>query len=267
MFQHCPKFILEQLVLFLNLLSIFAAELSALLHYNLLCAVWLTTHHEVNMHNSGHHSLDGVYYWNETELPTILSALMEKVGGQFSMQPGTWIQGLEHYAERNCLTPSTNEHGNFYATSLTLKDLRGEALTSFVHHWHNHALSFTQGGWFVQLDVHGGANSAVSAVPNSATAYAHRDKIFLVQFYHFSVDDRLYPSGGIDVLKGWVNATIETLQEGDFGMYINYADSQLDRETAENMYWGGNLDRLRMIKKKFDPTELFYYPQSIEPAK
>ncbi|KAK2597942.1 hypothetical protein N8I77_012694 [Diaporthe amygdali] len=219
------------------------------------------------MHSSGGHNLEGVYYGNETGLSMVLDPLLKKAGGDLSMQPGTWIQGLEYYAERNSLTPSTNEHGNFFATSLTLKNLHGEALTDFVRYWHNHALAFTRGGWFVQLDVHGGANSAISAVSNTATAYAHRDKTFLIQFYHFSGNDEPYPSNGIDILRNWVDVTITTMNDGDYGMYINYSDSQLDRGTAEKLYWAGNLDRLKLIKKAFDPFELFYYPQSIEPAK
>ncbi|POS72748.1 glucooligosaccharide oxidase [Diaporthe helianthi] len=218
------------------------------------------------MHDSGGHGLDGVYYGATTELCKSLSPLLEKVGGVLTTHPGTWIQGLEHYAERNCLTPITNEHGKFFATSLTLKDLRDEALVSFVRYWHNTAISFNEGGWFALLDIHGGTNSAVSAVPNSATAYAHRDKLLLVQFMHFTGNDCAYPSGGVGLMRDWVQAITAKLHEGDYGMYINYSDSQVDRGTAQRLYWGENLDRLRLLKDKFDPTELFYYPQSIEPA-
>lgn len=218
------------------------------------------------MHDSGSNALDGVYYGDKDDVSRILSPLLEKTGGTLHMQPGTWIQGLEYYAERNCLTPTTNEHGNFYATSLTLKDLREEALASFVQYWHNRAIFSQVGGWFVQLDIHGGVNSAVSAVPNSATAYAHRDKTFLVQFYHFGRNDEPYQPGGINMLKRWIEVTTASLQDGDYGMYINYSDSELDRGTAQKLYWASNLERLRLIKKRYDPTELFYYPQSIEPS-
>jgi hypothetical protein len=48
-------------------------------------------------------------------------------------------------------------------------------------------------------------------------------------------------------------------------MYINYADTTLDRETAQRVYYGSNLRRLQRLKAKYDPTELFYYPLSINP--
>lgn len=221
----------------------------------------------VTMHNGGGQAFEGAYYGSVKDLSNILAPLLQKAGGTLNARPGTWIEGLEAYAEHNSLTPSTTDRSNFYATSLTLKDLSGNALTNFVRYWQDTAIKFVKGGWFVQLDLHGGKNSAISAVPNSATAYAHRDKAFLIQFYHYEDNSKPYPPDGIKLLEGWIDSTTATLQEGDWGMYINYVDSQLDRATAEKLYYGENLGRLKLLKKRYDPTELFYYPQSIEPAK
>lgn len=218
------------------------------------------------MHNSGGHTFDGAYYGNVDDLASILAPLLQKTGGTLHARPGTWIQGLEAYAEHNSLIPRTTDRSNFYATSLTLKDLTGDSLTNFVRYWHNTALHITIGGWFVQLDLHGGTHSAISAVPNSVTAYAHRDKAILIQFYHYQDNSKPYPPRGIKLLQGWIDVTTESLRDGDWGMYMNYVDSQLDRETAQKLYYGENLDRLKLLKKRFDPTELFFYPQSIEPA-
>lgn len=202
-------------------------------------------------------------------MSTVLAPLLKKTGGKLTTKEGSWLEGLEYYAERNSLViPSPyTEHGNFYATSLTLKDLTGDSLDNFVHHWHAKAIGFQPGGWFIQLDLHGGPTSAISSVPNSASAYAHRDKTFLIQLYHYADNDKPYPSEAISMLKGWIDTTAEPLGEGDWGMYINYVDSELDRDTAEKLYYGENLGRLRDLKKRYDPTEVFYYPQAISPAK
>jgi len=47
---------------------------------------------------------------------------------------------------------------------------------------------------------------------------------------------------------------------------INYADTELSRDAAQKLYYGSNLRQLQKLKAKYDPTELFYYPQSIQPV-
>jgi FAD/FMN-containing dehydrogenase len=48
------------------------------------------------------------------------------------------------------------------------------------------------------------------------------------------------------------------------GAYVNVPNRGMpDWETA---YWGTNVDRLRMIKAKFDPDNVFNYEQSVRAA-
>ena len=41
----------------------------------------------------------------------------------------------------------------------------------------------------------------------------------------------------------------------------------MTKEEAEKLYYRGNIGRLREIKKKYDPTEVFWNPASVSPAK
>ena len=48
------------------------------------------------------------------------------------------------------------------------------------------------------------------------------------------------------------------------GAYVNVPNAGMpDWETA---YWGRNVDRLRAVKAKYDPTNLFCFEQSIAPV-
>ncbi|WP_328983086.1 BBE domain-containing protein [Streptomyces mirabilis] len=48
------------------------------------------------------------------------------------------------------------------------------------------------------------------------------------------------------------------------GAYVNAPNIGMqDWETA---YWDGNFDRLRKIKQKYDPRNVFLYEQSVPPA-
>ena len=98
------------------------------------------------------------------------------------------------------------------------------------------------------------------------TSYAHSDKLYIIQFYD-QVIGVPYPPNGFRFLDGWVDATTAPLEWGSFGMYINYVDARLGRREAEELYWGKNVPRLRRIKERVDPRELFFNPVSIEPAR
>lgn len=159
------------------------------------------------------------------------------------------------------LTHGENQHDSFYATSLTLKNLTGTSLSNFVDYWSTTANAApSTHSWFFQLDLVGGKNAAVPAVSNSATAYAHRDKELLIQFYDkaSTVD--------FSFMGNWVKTTTAPLAASDWGMYANYPDTHLDRATAQKLYYATNLLKLQQLKAKYDPGQLFYYPQALSPA-
>lgn len=156
------------------------------------------------------------------------------------------------------------QHETFYAKSLTLSGLSGKSAEDFVNYWLGPASKVTRNWWF-QLDLHGGKNANIPAADPSLTSYAHRDKLYIIQLY-----DRVflgsYPADGYSLLDNWVSNTTSSLTEDEWGMYYNYADARMDRDTAQEVYWRKNLPRLQNLKTKFDPDELFYYPISIKPA-
>jgi hypothetical protein len=152
---------------------------------------------------------------------------------------------------------------NFYAKSLALKDLHGKSAQKFVDYWFDVACNVLDRFWFFQLDVHGGKFSQISKVSNKESAYAHRDKLYLVQFYDRYQNNETYPASSLPFLDGWVDATVEPLSQSEWGAYANYADPRL--ENADELYYGENLPRLQKLKAKYDPKQLFYYPQGVEP--
>jgi hypothetical protein len=154
---------------------------------------------------------------------------------------------------------------NFYAKSLTLDGLNGTAAQNFVNYYFDVANNQNDRFWFYQLDMHGGKFSQISQVGPQDTAYVHRNQLFIIQFYDRFENFEKYPANGGDFLDGWVQTIIDPLDVSSWGAYANYADPKLPRTMAEEQYYGSNLARLRSIKAKYDPDDLFFYPQSVQP--
>jgi hypothetical protein len=108
-----------------------------------------------------------------------------------------------------------------------------------------------------QLRVLGGA---MSRVPVEATAFAHRKSRIMVSVAAFydGPEDRI-------VREAWTADFARALQQSDKGAYVNF----LGDESAERVraaYPGATWDRLREIKQRYDPTNLFRLNQNIPPA-
>lgn len=113
--------------------------------------------------------------------------------------------------------------------------------------------------WFIILDLAGGAVNDIAA---DATAFPHRDTSFFYQSYAISLGKVSETS------KSFIRSLHEIVEKGlpdaDNGIYPGYVDPEL-RE-AQEKYWRGNLERLEMVKEKFDPGDVFRNPQSVRPA-
>jgi FAD/FMN-containing dehydrogenase len=109
----------------------------------------------------------------------------------------------------------------------------------------------------VQL-LGGGGKAAEPAT--DATAVFYRKADFVVQYDgYWTAPQDAQPT--ID----WVVNLRKSMLPYASGAYVNYQDSMLGADWLEQ-YYGGNLDRLRQVKKEYDPGNFFNFPLSIPPA-
>ena len=148
-----------------------------------------------------------------------------------------------------------------------MNGLNDTAAKNFVDYWYGTANKQIDRKWFFQIDAAGGNTSAYSRPGNNATAFAHRDKTLIIQFYDAVGNNMMaYPDGGTSFLNDWVTNVTTALPLGSWGAYANYPDPTLGCKEAQTLYYGTNLPRLRQLKLKYDPDDMFSYPQSIKPA-
>ncbi|KAH8706325.1 hypothetical protein BGZ61DRAFT_531529 [Ilyonectria robusta] len=217
----------------------------------------------------GGQTIQGVYYGDQNGLNAALRPLLDDIDTQISEASTIgWIEGLEHFADGQELdqTYPYDAHTTSYKSSLMTHALTQGQIESFMSAvFTNLNDPSARHSWFILLNLHGGANSVVAEVPPYETAYVHRDKLLLYQFSDRG-SDGVYPEEGFALLKGFRESVTGSMAAGEWGMYANYLDTELDSETAQKLYWGDNLPRLRQIKAAVDPGDVFWNPQGVRPA-
>jgi hypothetical protein len=100
----------------------------------------------------------------------------------------------------------------------------------------------------------------VQRVAPDATAFAYRNSDFAPMMAGFWND----PSEA-DANLTWVREFSDALRPlGAGGGYINFMDADDSPRTADN--YGQNWARLRQVKAKWDPDNVFHINQNIPPA-
>jgi FAD/FMN-containing dehydrogenase len=145
----------------------------------------------------------------------------------------------------------TPERPQFGKSEFFRRPLPSEAIAALVR---KHAMGRRPGDTrelnFTPL---GGAYNGVAA---DATAFAHRDGRFLVE--HVLITDEREPAAGRDWIRdSW--ATVHPWATG--GVYPNFPDPGL--ADWPHAYHGGNYERLRRVKRAYDPDNVFRFEQSI----
>ncbi|KAF4469020.1 FAD binding domain-containing [Fusarium albosuccineum] len=112
-------------------------------------------------------------------------------------------------------------------------------------------------GWTFLIDLYGGAGNEVAT---DATAFPHRDLIYSL------TAAALTDGPTTKTAEDFIDNAVLKLQDGKPGRFLAYAGvPNYKLNNAQAMYWGPNLARLRKIKSKYDPEDMFSTPQNIKP--
>jgi hypothetical protein len=105
--------------------------------------------------------------------------------------------------------------------------------------------------------------AARPAVSATATAFVHRDALFLAQ-YSTSWNEG-GSAAGVSRQHAWLRSFYATAHRHASGQaYQN--DEDPDLTNWRQAYYGRNCSRLAHIKAKYDPHQVFKFPQGITPS-
>ncbi|KAL0057742.1 hypothetical protein AAF712_015607 [Marasmius tenuissimus] len=179
---------------------------------------------------------------------------------------GTYIDSVKELGGGLDTSKAEDTTDTFYARSLMTpvgEPLSADAARAFTKYLSEPGWK-SDTAWFMQVELYGGPNSKVNAVPVDESAFVRRDTLFTWQLYASSSNNEPpYPEEGFTFVNGAVDSIVKSMPSNwDYSAYTNYIDDRLDN--WQKLYYGNHYDRLRNLKSQFDPGNVFVFPTSVE---
>jgi FAD/FMN-containing dehydrogenase len=205
----------------------------------------------------------GQFFGSEAKLTPLLTPLRNVTGASLTTGTSPYLDLMERWA--GCKTIGYDECHLPPAGSLTR--VRFAAKSDYVAKELPPAGIATLETWVEKRQGRGGGaaivdsyGGAINRVAPGATAFVHRRALCSIQYYA-GIADASADAAALTWLRGF-RAAMKPYTSGE--AYQNYIDPDL--ADWEDAYYGANYPRLRRVKKKYDPDNVFRFRQSIRPA-
>jgi FAD/FMN-containing dehydrogenase len=139
------------------------------------------------------------------------------------------------------------------ARTMFVDTVNGDAADTIVDRLHASTAMMA----VTQIRMLGGA---MARVPADATAFAHRQSRIMVNVAALYEDPE-----EAETHRDWVAGLAGALRQDDAGAYVNFLGDE-GESRIRDAYPGATWDRLREIKGRYDPANLFRLNQNVPPA-
>ena len=226
----------------------------------------------VYMDGDGTFSMSGTYFgdlatFNSKIKPELLRTL--PTPGTPDIRVNNWLSSLQQLAGSDPLSEPKSgydKHDDFFAKSLVVPQSSPFTSTGLTSYFNYISQNLNNGmAWFSIINLYGGADSQVNAVPASSAAYADRSSLWVIQHYGWTTNaDAPFPSNIQPFITGLSNSLTSAQTQTKFTAYLNYLDPSLSPAQAHDLYYGPAVyNKLLTLKRQLDPASVFWNPQAI----
>jgi len=194
----------------------------------------------------------GQFFGSEQALRSLVAPLVNAgTPTRFTTTTRTFLEAVHYWAGGG-----TGRSTFAAKSSISTAPLSSAGIDALLHQIEDKRTSGTGSG-IVLLDSWGGA---INRVPKTATAFVHRNALFSMQYLAY------WDAGAAAAPNlAWLRRCFAALRPHVSPYaYQNYIDPELPN--WQQAYYGTNLPRLRQVKRKYDPHNVFHFRQSIRPA-
>ena len=206
----------------------------------------------------------GLFHGASADLSALIAPVLKAAGAPMlqTLQDTTFMEQAFYFGgcdslEACQITPGGDVAGyDYYAKSSYANSVYSqqgiETVFSAVENWPG-----TSKNCMIESFAYGGA---VNRVPSKSTAFPHRGQLFCNQYgVVFGPEDS--PSTRKDAVS-WLSSLDSQMSAFNTGeAYVNYIDGE--QANWAKAYYAGNLSRLKRVKRKYDPDNVFDFAQAI----
>ena len=191
--------------------------------------------------------ISGLFYGNKEDANSIL-ALFNNISKKviFDLEYITVLEANRRIQDSHPPFEKYKSSGRFIYSDYNRRDM--ENIINIVKN--------REGGSIYTAVSLYGLGGAVGDKSSTDTAFYYRDAKFIIGFQSVWEDSKYAP-----VNREWVKDKLKYINKITTGSYINFPSAEL--ENYEKEYYGENLDKLKEIKRKYDPYNVFKFPQGI----
>lgn len=189
----------------------------------------------------------GLFYGNEEEANTILKPFRD-ISSKVCFD-------LKYTSVLEANTIIQNSHPDYEKYKSTGRFVCRDYTRDEISHIVDLTRVRAEGSTYAAISLYG-LGGAVKEKDKHSTAFYYRDAKFIMGLQSVWEDDK-YASKN----KEWTKDRFNHIKLITTGSFINFPFAELD--DYEKEYYGENINRLREVKRKYDPYDTFNFPQGI----